>query len=67
MSTLELTLTLSEVAQMWGKHPNTVRCALGAKKRPLIFRPASCGYLIDYQSCVHRWGKPKFPLTPRNL
>lgn len=58
MDDLYSVLTLSEVAYMWCKHPSTVRYALGARRKPLVFRPTPRAYLITYASCVRRWGKP---------
>lgn len=64
MTTLESVLTLTEVSRMWAKHPTTVRNALGARKRPLVFRQTDRVYLVTYESCLRRWGPPRFPLDP---
>lgn len=62
METLYSLLTIPEVARMWGKHPDTVRVALGARRNPLVFRKTERVYLVTYESCVRRWGKPRYAL-----
>lgn len=55
---LDKVLTVPEVAKMWGYREETVHYAMGAKKRPLVFRRAGKVFLIEYASCVRRWGQP---------
>ncbi len=62
MDALYSLLTITEVARLWGRHPSTVRNALGARKRPLTFRQSDRVYLITYESCLRRWGPPRLPL-----
>jgi predicted transcriptional regulator len=50
--------TISEIAELWGKHPLTVRRALNAKKNPLRARQSGRVILISVESVIKRWGDP---------
>lgn len=62
METLFAVLTITEIAQLWRKHPVTVRRALDARRNPLVARKSPDNeqgiWLISYDSCVRRWGQP---------
>jgi len=62
------TVTISEAAWMWDRHPMTVRRAIDTGKKPLIARRSgdprsklgdeSGVYIISVESLIRRWGKP---------
>jgi hypothetical protein len=58
MDELLKVVTLSEAAQLWYLHPDTVRRAIFTRRNPLVARKSPNGWLITYQSCVRRWGHP---------
>lgn len=56
-------VTISEAAMMWRKRTETVRRAMGARKKRLIARKSLGTYLITVQSLERRWGKPKYEFS----
>jgi hypothetical protein len=63
MDTLLQVVTITEAARMWRKHNLTVRRAIDARQKPLIARKSDNVWLINYESCVRRWGEPKEPAS----
>lgn len=61
MNPLKEVLTAREVALLWGKHPKTVRRAIGTGRYPLEARKspedARGAWLISRASCIRRWGR----------
>lgn len=50
-------LTISEVSQLWGKSPKTVR--LRCYKADLEYRVTGKVWLITYRSAKELWGNPQ--------
>ena len=61
MNELLTLLTIAEVSRLWQKNRTSVLVAMGARKRALEYRKTGWVYLITYNSCVRRWGKPIHP------
>lgn len=59
--------TITEIAELWGLHPMTVRRALNAKKKPLRARQSGRIILISVESVKARWGLPIRPLPLESL
>ena len=60
-------LTITEVSELWGKNPVTVRRAIDSPCKPLKARRSGRVLLISYSSCVARWGNPKQPISAYSL
>lgn len=60
-------VTISEVSELWGVHPVTVRRALDAKRNPLRARKSGRIILISVESVKARWGMPIRPLSRDTL
>jgi len=59
--------TITEIAELWGLHPTTVRRALNAKKKPLRARKSGLIILVSVESVKARWGQPIHPLPLESL
>lgn len=60
MDTLLQVLTIPEVAELWGKHPNTIRMAIN---KGYLQARRSRVWMISTPSIIAHWGKPTQPLS----
>lgn len=58
-------VTITEAAELWGLHENTIRRAIDAKYKPIQARRSGRVILLSYASCVSRWGKPRRVILTR--